>query len=131
MPECAWQIAAASAPVQAEEKSSKAEITFEEFEKVQLRVGEIVACERVPKSSKLLHETVKFGDEVRSVVSGIAKHYAPEDLIGKKVVFVTNLAPRKVCGILSEGMILAAEDSDGTLALVTPDKDVKSGTQLG
>ena len=127
----AAQIAAASAPVQAEEKSSKAEITFEEFEKVQLRVGEIVACERVPKSSKLLHETVKFGDEVRSVVSGIAKHYAPEDLIGKKVVFVTNLAPRKVCGILSEGMILAAEDSDGTLALVTPDKDVKSGTQLG
>ena len=127
----AAQIAAASAPVQAEEKSSKAEITFEEFEKVQLRVGEIVACERVPKSSKLLHETVKFGDEVRSVVSGIAKHYAPEDLIGKKVVFVTNLAPRKVCGILSEGMILAAEDSDGTLALVTLDKDVKSGTQLG
>ena len=127
----AAQIAAASAPVQAEEKSSKAEITFEDFEKVQLRVGEIVACERVPKSSKLLHETVKFGDEVRSVVSGIAKHYAPEDLIGKKVVFVTNLAPRKVCGILSEGMILAAEDSDGTLALVTPDKDVKSGTQLG
>ena len=127
----AAQIAAASAPVQAEEKSSKAEITFEEFEKVQLRVGEIVACERVPKSSKLLHETVKFGDEVRSVVSGIAKHYAPEDLIGKKVVFVTNLAPRKGCGILSEGMILAAEDSDGTLALVTPDKDVKSGTQLG
>ena len=127
----AAQIAAASAPVQAEEKSSKAEITFEEFEKVQLRVGEILACERVPKSSKLLHETVKFGDEVRSVVSGIAKHYAPEDLIGKKVVFVTNLAPRKVCGILSEGMILAAEDSDGTLALVTPDKDVKSGTQLG
>ena len=127
----AAQIAAASAPVQAEEKASKAEITFEEFEKVQLRIGEIVACERVPKSSKLLHETVKFGDEVRSVVSGIAKHYAPEDLIGKKVVFVTNLAPRKVCGILSEGMILAAEDSDGTLALVTPDKDVKSGTQLG
>ena len=127
----AAQIAAASAPVQAEEKSSKAEITFEDFEKVQLRVGEIVACERVPKSSKLLYETVKFGDEVRSVVSGIAKHYAPEDLIGKKVVFVTNLAPRKVCGILSEGMILAAEDSDGTLALVTPDKDVKSGTQLG
>ena len=127
----AAQIAAASAPVQAEEKSSKAEITFEEFEKVQLRIGEIVACERVPKSSKLLHETVKFGDEVRSVVSGIAKHYAPEDLIGKKVVFVTNLAPRKVCGILSEGMILAAEDSDGTLALVTLDKDVKSGTQLG
>ena len=127
----AAQIAAASAPVQAEEKASKAEITFEEFEKVQLRIGEIVACERVPKSSKLLHETVKFGDEVRSVVSGIAKHYAPEDLIGKKVVFVTNLAPRKVCGILSEGMILAAEDSDGTLALVTLDKDVKSGTQLG
>ena len=108
------------------------EITIDDFAKVELRVGEIIACEKVPKSSKLLHETVKFGDEIRSVVSGIAKHYTPEELIGKKVVFVTNLAPRTVCGILSEGMILAAEDEDGTLSLVSPDKaQLKSGASLG
>ena len=124
----------APAPQNAEEKQTDkaAEITIDDFAKVQLRVGEIIACEKVEKSSKLLHETVKFGDEVRSVVSGIAKHYKPEELIGKKVVFVTNLAPRKVCGILSEGMILAAEDEDGTLSLVTPDKaELKSGANLG
>ena len=115
---------------QAEEKVP--EIGIEDFLKVQLKVGEIIACERVPKSSKLLHETVKFGDEVRSVVSGIAKVYAPEELIGKKVVFVTNLAPRKVCGILSEGMILAAEDKDGVMSLIVPDKsEIKSGANLG
>ena len=99
--------------------------------KVELKVGEIIACEKVPKSSKLLHETVKFGSEVRSVVSGIANHYTPEEMVGKKVVFVTNLAPRKVCGILSEGMILAAEDENGVLSLVSPEKDVMSGTRLG
>ena len=107
------------------------EITFDDFVKVQLRVGEIVACERVEKSNKLLKETVKFGNETRTIVSGIAKHYTPEEMVGKKVVFVTNLAPRKVCGILSEGMILAAEDETGTLSLVTPEKDVASGTRLG
>ena len=84
------------------------------------------------KSSKLLHETVKFGDEIRSVVSGIAKYYKPEELVGKKAVFVTNLAPRKVCGILSEGMILAAEDADGKLSLVVADKDeLASGALIG
>ena len=107
------------------------EITIDDFVKVELKVGEIIACEKVPKSSKLLHETVKFGNEVRSVVSGIANHYTPEEMVGKKVVFVTNLAPRKVCGILSEGMILAAEDENGTLSLVSPEKDVMSGTRLG
>jgi methionyl-tRNA synthetase len=107
------------------------EISIDDFFKVQLRVGEIIACEKVPKSSKLLHETVKFGDEIRSVVSGIAKHYTPEEMVGKKVVFVTNLAPRKVCGIMSEGMILAAEDETGTLSLVSPEKDIASGTRLG
>ena len=113
------------------EEEKMPEISFDDFAKVQLRVGEIIACEKVPKSSKLLHETVKFGDEVRSIVSGIAKHYTPEEMVGKKVVFVTNLAPRTVCGVKSEGMILAAEDEDGTLALVVPDKDVKSGANLG
>ncbi len=107
------------------------EISFDDFLKVQLRVGEIIACEAVPKSSKLLKETVKFGEEVRTVVSGIAKHYKPEEMVGKKVVFVTNLAPRKICGILSEGMILGAEDENGNFSLVVPEKDVLSGTQLG
>jgi len=107
------------------------EITFDDFVKVELKVGEIIACEAVPKSNKLLKETVKFGSEVRTVVSGIAKHYKPEEMVGKKVVFVTNLAPRKVCGIISEGMILAAEDETGTLSLVSPEKDIASGTRLG
>ncbi|MBR6703622.1 MAG: methionine--tRNA ligase [Clostridia bacterium] len=115
-----------------EEKEKVAEITIDDFAKVQLRVGEIIACEKVEKSSKLLHETVKFGDEIRSVVSGIAKHYAPEQLIGKKVVFVTNLAPRKVCGILSEGMILACEDEKGMLSLIVSEKDeIESGAIVG
>lgn len=107
------------------------EITIDDFAKVQLRVGEIIACEKVEKSSKLLHETVKFGNETRSIVSGIAKHYKPEELVGKKVVFVTNLAPRKVCGIMSEGMILGAEDENGNFSLITLDKDVDSGATLG
>ena len=106
-------------------------ITIDDFAKVELRVGEIIACEKVPKSSKLLHETVKFGDEIRSVVSGIAKHYTPEEMVGKKVVFVTNLEPRTVCGVLSEGMILAAEDETGKLALVVSDKDdLNSGASI-
>ena len=116
---------------QEEEKESVPEITFDDFVKVRLQVGEIIACERVPKSSKLLKETVKFGNETRTIVSGIAKHYTPEEMVGKKVVFVTNLAPRKVCGIESQGMILAAEDENGVLSLVTPEKDVQSGTVLG
>ncbi len=126
----------AQAPAQTEKQTEKQEekteeISFDDFVKVELKVGEIIACEAVPKSNKLLKETVKFGEEVRTVVSGIAKHYAPEEMVGKKVVFVTNLAPRKICGILSQGMILAAEDENGNLSLVTPDKDVESGTRLG
>ncbi len=131
----AAQIAEATAQTPAPEKTEKEEkvpeITIDDFAKVQLRVGEIIACEKVAKSSKLLHETVKFGNEVRSIVSGIAKHYTPEEMVGKKVVFVTNLPARNVCGVLSEGMILAAEDEDGNLSLVTPDKDIKSGAKLG
>ena len=114
-----------------EESMEKEQIAFEDFEKVQLRVGEIIACEAVPKSSKLLKETVKFGDEIRTIVSGIAKHYKPEEMVGKKVVFVTNLAPRKICGIESQGMILGAEDETGTFSLIVPEKDVQSGTELG
>ena len=107
------------------------EITFDDFMKVQLRVGEIIACEPVPKSNKLLKETVKFGEEIRTIVSGIAKHYSPEEMVGKKVVFVTNLAPRKICGIESQGMIMAAEDENGNFSLIVPEKDVASGTVLG
>ena len=121
----------APADVPATDENKKAEITFEDFEKIELRVGEIIACEAVPKSNKLLKETVRFGAETRTIVSGIAKHYKPEEMVGKKVVFVTNLAPRKVCGIVSEGMILAAEDENGTLSLVCPDKDIQSGANLG
>jgi methionyl-tRNA synthetase len=127
--------AAPAAPAAEPEKEAapkKAEISFEDFEKVELRVGEIIACEAVPKSSKLLKETVKFGDEVRTIVSGIAKHYKPEEMVGKKVVFITNLAPRKICGITSEGMILAAEDENGTLSLCVSDKDdLQSGANCG
>ncbi|MGN1062118.1 MAG: methionine--tRNA ligase subunit beta, partial [Candidatus Scatosoma sp.] len=112
-------------------EESVPEISVEDFDKVRLQVGEIVACEKVEKSSKLLHETVKFGSETRSVVSGIAKRYKPEELIGKKVVFVTNLQPVKLCGVLSEGMILAAEDEEGNFSLICPEKDVKDGTRLG
>ena len=117
---------------EAKEEEKIEEISIDDFFKVRLQVGEIIACEKVPKSSKLLHETVRFGSEVRSVVSGIAKHYTPEEMIGKKVVFVTNLKPVKICGILSEGMILAAEDENGTLSLVTADKpELKDGAICG
>ncbi len=127
--EMAGGVVSEPAPEAKEDKTP--EISFDDFVKVQLKVGEIIACEAVPKSNKLLKETVKFGEEVRTIVSGIAKHYTPEEMVGKKVVFVTNLAPRKVCGIVSEGMILAAEDENGTLSLVVPEKDVASGTVLG
>ena len=116
-------------PVEETEKTP--EISFDDFLKVELRVGEIIACEPVPKSNKLLKETVKFGNETRTIVSGIAKHYSPEEMVGKKVVFVTNLAPRKICGIESQGMIMAAEDENGNFSLVVPEKDVASGTRLG
>ena len=115
----------------AAESGKKPEISIEDFEKIQLRVGKIVACEKVKKSSKLLHETVQFGNETRSIVSGLAKHYAPEEMVGKKVVFVTNLKPVTLCGVLSEGMILAAEDESGNLSLVVPEKDVADGAEIG
>ncbi len=131
----AEQMAAAKVEKPVEEKKEEvqkaAPITIDDFAKIELKVGEIIACERVPKSEKLLHETVKFGDEVRSICSGIAKHFTPEELVGKKVVFVTNLPPRKMCGILSEGMILAAEDENGKMSLICPESDVDSGAIIG
>ena len=105
-------------------------ITIDDFARVQIRIGEVIACEKVKKSEKLLHETVKIGDEVRSVVSGIAKFYTPEEMVGKKVVLVTNLKPVKLCGVLSEGMILCSEDKDGNLSLLTPEKATESGAEV-
>ena len=110
----------------AEEKKLE-EITIDDFAKVELKVGEVIACERVENSDKLLHETVRIGEEVRSVVSGIAKHYSAEEMVGKKVIVVTNLKPVKLRGVLSEGMILCAEDKNGSLSLVVPEKLTGSG----
>ncbi len=124
------QSAEKPAPAKKEEGTPLAPITFDDFMKVEIKVGEVIACERVKKSEKLLHETVKIGEEVRSVVSGIAKYYTPEEMVGKKVLVVTNLKPVKLCGVLSEGMILCAEDSEGNLALVSPEKPLASGASV-
>ena len=102
-------------------------ISIDDFDKIELKVGEVVACEKVKGSSKLLHETIRVGSEVRSVVSGIAKWYTPEEMVGKKVVLVTNLKPVKLCGVLSEGMVLCAEDEKGALSLLSPERAVESG----
>lgn len=107
------------------------EIAIDDFFKVELKVGEVIACEKVEKSNKLLHETVRIGNETRSIVSGIAKYYTPEEMVGKKVVVVTNLKPAKLCGVLSEGMLLCAESADRTLALLTPESAVESGAKVG
>ncbi|MDE5548585.1 MAG: methionine--tRNA ligase subunit beta, partial [Clostridia bacterium] len=121
----------AKAPEKQENKEeAKPLIGIEDFERVNLRVGEVIACERVEKSDKLLHETVKIGDEVRSIVSGIAKYYTPEEMVGKKVIVVANLKPVKLRGVLSEGMLLCAEDSEGNLSLVSPEKDMTSGGEV-
>ena len=125
--------AASPAPAEATEGAEAErlpEITIDDFAKIELRVGEVIACERVKKSEKLLHETVKVGDEVRSVVSGIAKYYTPEEMVGKRVVLVTNLKPVRLCGVRSEGMILCAEDAAGNLSLISPEKLVESGAKI-
>ncbi len=111
------------------ETESKPLITIDDFAKVEMRVGTVIACEAV-KKSKLLHETVKVGAKTISILSGIAKYYTPEEMVGKKVVVVTNLPPREMKGILSEGMIVCAEGADGTLSLVSPEKDVADGSLL-
>ena len=100
----------------------KAEITFDDFEKLQFQVGEIIACEAVKKSKKLLCSQVKIGSQVHQIVSGIKGHYSPEEMVGKKVMVVVNLKPAKLAGVLSEGMILCAEDADGNLSLMVPEK---------
>ena len=108
----------------------KPEITFDDFEKLQFQVGEIIACEAVKKSRKLLCSQVRIGSQVRQIVSGIKSDYTPEEMVGKKVMVVTNLKPAKLAGIMSEGMILCAEDADGHLALLTPDRDMPAGAEI-
>ena len=108
----------------------KAEITFEDFEKMQFQVGEIIACEEVKKSKKLLCSQVRIGSEVKQIVSGIKAHYTPEDMVGKKVMVLVNLKPAKLAGVLSEGMLLCAENEKGELSLMVPEKDMPAGAEI-
>ena len=112
------------------ELTKKPEITFEDFEKMQFAVGEIIKCEPVPKSKKLLCSQVKIGKEVKQFVSGIRAHYTAEEMVGKKVMVLVNLKPAKLAGVLSEGMLLCAEDAEGNLALVTPEKNMPAGAEI-
>ena len=112
------------------ELTKKPEITFEEFEKMQFAVGEIIKCEPVPKSKKLLCSQVKIGKEVKQIVSGIRAHYTAEEMVGKKVMVLVNLKPAKLAGVLSEGMLLCAENAEGNLALVTPEKNMPAGAEI-
>lgn len=109
----------------------KEEITFDQFEKLQFQVGEIIACEEVPKSRKLLCSKVRIGSEVKQIVSGIKQHYSAEEMVGKKVMVLVNLKPAKLAGVVSEGMLLCAEDEEGNLALLTPEKDMPAGAEIG
>ena len=109
---------------------AKPEITFDDFTKMQFQVGEIIACEEVKKSKKLLCSQVRIGSEVKQIVSGIKQHYSAEEMVGKKVMVLVNLKPAKLAGVLSEGMLLCAEDADGNLALVTPEKNMPAGAEI-
>ncbi len=116
-------------PAPAPVAEKKAPITFDDFMKIELKVGKVIACEKIPKSKKLLKSTVKIGDETRTIVSGIAEYYSPEDMVGKSVVVVTNLLPAKLCGVVSEGMILCA-DCDGKVVIVSPETLVADGATV-
>ncbi len=116
--------------VKLHDHSEKEPIEIDDFAKVQLKIALVTACEKVEKSKKLLKLTVKVGEETRTVVSGIAQFYSPEQLIGKKLAMITNLKPCKLCGIVSEGMIVCAEDNDGNIAYLTPEKDIADGSQV-
>ena len=108
----------------------KEEITFEQFGAMQFQVGEIIACEAVKKSKKLLCSQVKIGSQVKQIVSGIKAYYTPEEMVGKKVMVLVNLKPAKLAGVLSEGMLLCAEDADGNFALMTPEKEMPAGAEI-
>ena len=109
---------------------AKEEITFDDWSKLQFQVGEIIACEAVKKSKKLLCSQVKIGSQVKQIVSGIKAHYTPEEMVGKKVMVLVNLKPAKLAGVLSEGMIICAEDAEGNLALMTPEKNMPAGAPI-
>ena len=109
---------------------AKPEITFDDFMKMQFQVGEIVSCEAVPKSKKLLCSQVRVGSQMKQIVSGIRKYYTPEEMVGKKVMVLVNLKPAKLAGVLSEGMLLCAEDAEGNLALMTPEKAMPAGAEI-
>ncbi len=109
---------------------AKQEITFDDFMKMQFQVGEIIECKEVPKSKKLLCSQVRVGNSIKQIVSGIRKYYTPEEMVGKKVMVLVNLKPAKLAGVLSEGMLLCAEDADGNVALVTPEKDMPAGAEI-
>ena len=122
----------ANAEAQYKAKEIKPTIAFDDFEKIDIRVGVVKACEKVKKADKLLKFTIDDGSgQERTIVSGIAKYYKPEDLVGRRVCFVANLAPRKLKGIESQGMILSAEDFDGSISVITTSADVKPGSQVG
>ena len=108
----------------------KEEITYDQFGKMQFQVGEIIACEEVPKSKKLLCSKVRIGSQVKQIVSGIKQHYSADEMVGKKVMVLVNLKPATLAGVLSEGMILCAEDNEGNLALLTPEKDMPAGAEI-
>ena len=112
------------------EVEKKSEITIDDFDKVQIQVGEVLKCEPVKKSKKLLVSQIRVGKEIRQIVSGIADYYKPEEMVGKKVAVITNLKPCKLCGVESQGMILAAGDDMGNLSVMTVDKDIVSGSEI-
>jgi methionyl-tRNA synthetase len=126
------QTAAESSPQTPEQTAAapKALIPIETFQQLDLRVVEILAAEKVPKADKLLKLSIRVGAEERQLVAGIAQHYQPEDLVGKKVVIVANLQPAKIRGIESQGMILAASTEDGKLAIVSPEREIASGARV-
>ena len=111
-------------------KPIRENIEFDDFMKLDIRVGTVLECQKVPKADKLLQFKIDDGLETRTIVSGIAQHYKPEELVGKQVCFIANLAPRKLKGIVSEGMILSAENNDGSLAVVMPGREVKPGSEV-
>ena len=132
--ELAQAMMAAKAKEEEEEKGidieAKPEISYEDFAAMQFQVGEIIACEAVPKSKKLLCSQVKIGSTVKQIVSGIKAYYSPEEMVGKKVMVLVNLKPAKLAGVLSEGMLLCAEDAEGNLALMKPEKDMPAGAEI-
>lgn len=123
------------APQQQEDEAAidiepKEEISYDDFMKLQFQVGEVIACEAVAKSKKLLCSQVRVGSQVKQIVSGIRKYYSPEEMVGKKVMVLVNLKPAKLAGVLSEGMLLCAENENGELALLVPDKNMPTGAEI-